>query len=62
MSVGTNSNVLVLWLLLSWLSLRAGDASGPPPPGPSRCPDGDAAFELSTGFVFTAPHAILDTR
>ncbi len=28
----------------------------------SRCPESDVAFELSTGFVFTAPEHIMDTR
>ncbi len=27
-----------------------------------HCPDQDTAFELRTGFVFTAPEDILDTR
>lgn len=27
-----------------------------------NCPESDVTFELTTGFVFTAPDAILDTR
>jgi hypothetical protein len=27
-----------------------------------NCPDSDVTFELITGFVFTAPDSIVDTR
>jgi hypothetical protein len=28
----------------------------------TNCPEGDISFELTTGYVFTSPDSILDTR